>query len=89
MGLELFEGCAADGLGGEDVRFDSGALLELLAHVLHDILGAVGACEGDGGAAEAATGHAAAEHAAVFTEVPGDLGHDIEFFAGDFEVVTE
>jgi hypothetical protein len=54
-----------------------------------DFRGLAGFAEGDGGAAEAAAGHARADHAALAADLAGDFDHDVEFGAGDLEVVAQ
>lgn len=45
--------------------------------------------EGDGGAAEAAAGHAAAKDAMVWSELASEVDHEVEFFAGHLEMIAE
>lgn len=48
-----------------------------------------GFAESDGGAAESAAGHAGTDDTALPAYFAGDIDHDIEFLAGDIEVIAE
>ncbi len=77
---------AFGGAGGEDDGGDASFGEVLGVHGFADLLGVLCFAEGDSGAAEAAAGHAGAEDA---WEGAGDFYHEVEFLAGDFEVVAE
>ena len=56
---------ASGGAGGEDLGFDAGCGLVFLGEGRGDVLGVGRLAKGDGGATEAAAGHAGADHASV------------------------
>jgi len=89
MKFRLDKVSAEGGAGGEEERGDAGFALVALVHLVCDGGDIGGAAEGDGGAAEAAAGHAGAEDAAFEADFFGEGDHEVEFVAGDLEVIAE
>ena len=63
------------------MRLDAGGFFILGREGLGNVRCLAGFAEGDGGAAEAAAGHAGTDDATVAADLAGDLDHDVEFLA--------
>ena len=74
------------GAGGEDDGRDAGLGEISLMHRFANLLSVLCFAEGHRRSTEAAAGHAGSNDS---REGGGDFDHEVELFAGDFEVVSE
>ena len=75
--------------GRENLWLDPGGLFILGGKRDGDLRRLARFSERNRGPAETTTGHAGTDHTAIAADLAGDVDHDVEFFAGDFEVVAQ
>ena len=80
---------AMDRSGGEDLRGVTGLLFVADRKAGPDLAELISAAQGDGRSAEATPSHAGTEHATFETDSVGEFDHEIEFRAGDLEIVAQ